>query len=327
MVSKTCRSLIEQGLVYHPVYGSGFSTHVPMSLVALDDMGATERQLNLYYSIATSRLNLRKTQPKDTTFNFTTNVLGRSDLFEDFFHHFTDKLNEVSIEQLLKDVIPVLMEGVGGAAFHPLIRLSYALKSDCRAEIAVSLAYWASEYLKLGNGHQKNNEDLKNIRSRLDAFASDNASLSTITDRIKAVNNTIQKAGTVIQPKELTLENIKTFSLTEFAKNDNFTLLHTVTACHAYTSIAHYCENSERSLRYLWEAILISQLSTGIKYNSTPPKTAVAKMEWPHIIKQAVNSTDDHVIKLVYTCRDENNNTPTNTLYRFVAQRAVNKSS
>ena len=47
-------------------------------------------------------------------------------------------------------------------------------------------------------------------------------------------------------------------------------------------------------------------------------------MDWPDIIRHALDSSDDHVIKLVYTCWDENNDHP-NPLYHFAAQRAVSK--
>ena len=176
MVSKTCRSLIEKGLVYHPVYGNGFSNHLPMSLVALDQMGASEAQLKNYYSISSSRLNLRKTGSQDGAFNFTKEKLGQKDLFEDFFLYFTRRLQDISTGGLLKEVIPVLMEGVGGAAFHPLIRLSYALVSNCKDEIAMSLAYWASEFLALGNSHKYRQGSLEDTRTRLDAFTSDESS-------------------------------------------------------------------------------------------------------------------------------------------------------
>ena len=117
---------------------------------------------------------------------------------------------------------------------------------------------------------------------------------------------------------------IRAFSLKEFAKTDNFTLLHTVTAGHAYRSIVPYCGNNKRLLRYFWEAILLFQLSTGIKYNSSPTETPAIHMDWPDIIRHALDSSDDHVIKLVYTCWDENNDHP-NPLYHFAAQRAVSK--
>ncbi len=324
MISKTCRAFIEKGLIYHPVYGSGFSNHLPMSLVALDQLGASEAQLENYYSTSSSRLDLRKTDSENGTFNFTEKALGQKDLFEDFFRYFKDRLKHTSAEKLLTEVIPVLMKGVGGAAFHPLIRLSYALRSDCRDEIAMSLAYWATEYLELGNSHQHHDESLGDIRTRLDAFTSDESFRSTITDRIKAINEAVQKAEVIIQPEVLTLKDIREFSLGEFAKADNFTLLHTVTASHAFRSASHYFENEEEALRYLWEAIVMAQLSTGIKYNGVPAKTPEIKMDWPEIIEHALNSTDDHVIKLVYTCFDENNETP-DPLYHFIAQRAVSK--
>ncbi len=324
MISTTCNSLIEKSHIYHPTYGNGFSNHLPMSLVALDYMQASDHQLNNYYLKSISNLNLREINSRDQNFNFSKDDLGKRERFEDFFTFFKKRLKNISTEELLNEMIPILIKGVAGAAFHPLIRLSYALKSKSQDEIAISLAYWASEYLDLDNNPIQTDEKLESIRERLDRYTNHNSSLSNITDRIKVVNSAIKDSKSSTQPKKISLDSIREFALVEFAKADNFTLLHTVTACHAYKSISKYCQNNEESLRHFWHAILVAQLSTGITYIHTISKPPEINMEWPQILKLAVTSTDDHIIKLVYTCWDQNNHTP-NTIYQYIAQRAVSQ--
>ncbi len=52
MISETCNLLIEKGLDFHPTYAGGkFSVHLPMSLVALDKMHASEEQLTNFFLI------------------------------------------------------------------------------------------------------------------------------------------------------------------------------------------------------------------------------------------------------------------------------------
>lgn len=322
MIKEVTKSLIQKNLKHHPIYGNGFSNHISMSLVALDLMGGSEEQLNNYYANSISELNPRKKLARDHEFKFTKEALGQPDLIEDFFYHFLNQLDTIPLDELLYTTVPILMEGVAGAAFHPLIRLSYALKANYTPEIALSLAYWASEFLALKNDLSTITKGLTDIRIKLDDIATTDSDAVNITERMKIVNNSIQKVNIPLQPKNINLDDIRRYCLEEFSKNNNFTMLHTVTVCHAFSTVFKYCKNDETSLCYLWEAILVAQLSTGIRYTPEPIKEPDTKIPWSTLIKQAARSTDDHVIKLVYTCWDENTKSK-NPLYHYVAQRAV----
>ncbi|WP_164914155.1 questin oxidase family protein [Aquimarina sediminis] len=310
--------------MYHPSYNNGISSHTPMSLVALDCMGASELQLKNYYERSTSKLDYRKDRSQENDFYFSEDTLGQKDQFENYFYYFSKALEKTSTEKLLGEVIPILIKGVAGSAFHPIIRLSYALQTNYKPEIAMSLAYWASEYLELGNSFEQSAENLAEIRTKLNSYAINfTSSIGLITDRITLINTNIQKDNVIIQPHKITLNDIRDFCLGVFAKKNDFTLLHTVTACHAYRIISKYFLNNDISLRYFWEAIVMAQISTGLPYRNTEIPSTNTDNDWSFVLKQACDSLDDHVIKLVYTCWEENKNTPS-ILYNFIARRAIN---
>ena len=54
------------------------------------------------------------------------------------------------INKTVERYFDILMKGVGAAAFHPIIRLSYAVREENKDEVAISLATWAASFVNLG---------------------------------------------------------------------------------------------------------------------------------------------------------------------------------
>jgi hypothetical protein len=49
MISEKCQDLANKGHNYHWLYGSDLASHLPMALIALDKMKASEQQLQNFY--------------------------------------------------------------------------------------------------------------------------------------------------------------------------------------------------------------------------------------------------------------------------------------
>jgi hypothetical protein len=115
---------------------------------------------------------------------------------------------------------------------------------------------------------------------------------------------------------------MRVFCINAFIKQNNFTLLHTVTVCFALRRLLIYVTNLDEAIRYLWASIVIAYLSTGLGYEQSVVKVKDSKRDWSQIIKDVTNSQDDHVIKLVYTSWKEYEFYKS-TFYNHVAERAI----
>lgn len=324
MLSTTCKLLIEKGLVYHPIYAGGdASSHLPMSLLALDSMGASEEQLTKFYAKAVVNLELREKKNNDSEIKLVSNELGKGDFFESYLTFFKKRLRQNTIDDVIKETIPVLIKGLSASAFHPIIRISYALESKYKPEIAMALASWSSEYIEFQNRFEQTNETLEEIMIRVTPIGINYTFLpGNIIARMKEINEILTNKKTLIQPIKISLNDIREFCIKALSKQDNFTLLHTVTACHAFRRLSKYVTNSDEALRYLWESIVIAYLSTGLDYREPIVEIREVKRDWSQIIKDATNSQNNHVIKLVYTSWEEYKFYKS-TIYKYVAERAL----
>jgi hypothetical protein len=150
------RRLIEKGLrQYSAEYRSGeitgLSNHLPMCLYALEELGASAARIDRFYEWYVRRLDKRRvTGVERMRPSQWQTRLGEHAGNHEYFLLFTRELERRAIPDVLAEYLPVLFKGVGGGAFHPLIRLAYALEMDSRAEIGESLASWCMAYLELG---------------------------------------------------------------------------------------------------------------------------------------------------------------------------------
>ncbi len=324
MLSTTCKLLIEKGLVFQPTYvGGKFSVHLPMSLIALDMMDASGDQLTKFYANSVNKFQLREKKNNHREIKFVDDALGQREFFEDYLKFFKRRLSQTTAEDVIKETIPILIKGVSASAFHPIIRLSYALDSECKTEIAMALASWASEYLELESSFEQTEKTLEEIIIQVTPIGINHTfSPGNISDRMKEINEVLKIKKLLIQPKAISLNEMRVFCINAFIKQNNFTLLHTVTVCFALRRLLNYVTNSDEAIRHLWASIVIAYLSTGLGYEPSLVKVKDAKRDWSQIIRDVTNSQDDHVIKLVYTSWKEYEFYKS-TLYNHVAERAI----
>jgi hypothetical protein len=121
----------------------------------------------------------------------------------------------------------------------------------------------------------------------------------TIGSRMAAVERNPALAGA--QPASLAVGDVAAFALAAFHASADFMLLHTVTACHAFRRIVRYADDREAALRQLWQAVLVAWLAA--ERAGTP--AAPTRAGWQEIERSAIQSPDDHVIKLCHAARDE----------------------
>ena len=319
--------LIKEGHKYSSQYKNGLSNHLPMALMSLDCLGAEPDTIKSFYSTYSKILEL--SVDNGVVIEDVDKYFGLSDSYTSLVSFFESELSKKEYSLVINDYLGVLEAGISGAAFHPFIRLAFAIQIDDRTEIAHALASWVVAYQEL-DGKEQSTQDLSLLDSLLALktkfsgrdykpegygvfrrmkSVSEQSEFSSFYNSFELNDNSIEQMAEIL---------IKLYLST----NDSFTALHAVTSCHALRVISN-CVGSvpESLLRYYWEAIGTAYIDIGLpKLDESSVKDNLPS--WDEIKKAACLSTNDHVIKLVYTCYEEFHHYK-NPLYQLAASKKV----
>lgn len=316
-------SLLEKVARYQPSYGGGLATHLPMVLIALNKLSAPNAKLVETFHNSIDNLELIGSLDKVDMVTNIESELGNSKSFKRYLRYFQHQLAQNTIKAVLEKSLPILISGIAASAFHGLIRLAYVLEANSRSEIAIALAYWSAEYQPFELLEETTSERLADILVRLAPLGEHyDFSPGIIVNRMNEIAELLKSHHSVIQPATIDLETLQQFALKSFYLSDDFTLLHTVTGCHAFSIILPFLKNEELALRQLWKAILVAYLSTGLGFKDEKLNIPACDVNFELLRSNALQSKDSHIIKLVYSCRAEYQKS-NNLLYYLVAKRAV----
>jgi len=324
--SNLLNKLLKKSGEYHPLYGNKLASHLPMGLFALNRLGASDEKLEDFFDEYKNKLEYLGELDKPTTIDRISQYLGDSSQYKNYLQYFIDQIEAHGTKTVLRQSLPVLLPGIAASAFHALIRLAYAIEADNDDEVAISLAYWSAEFQNFELNDKITNDTLEEIIEKYAPVGANHTfSPGIIVDRMAEIGEVLRQNNYSFQPQEISLGDIKKVCLKAFYAKGNFTLLHTVTACHAFTIIVPYIENTEVALRELWKALLVAYLSTGLNYDAVDLGSEKHDIDFNPVIKAALQSSNPHVIKLVYTCFNEfsNNN---DLLYYKIAERAASNN-
>lgn len=296
-ISPACAALLADARRLGPLYGPGFSNHLPMALIALDRMHAPPAVLERFAADYARRLQpaggVEPVADPLALLGRHTNYAG----LERFFHATVVTDGE---EAVLRYWLPLLVPGLAAAGFHPMIRLAYALDAQDRGELCAALAFWVFACKPVPVPAVRAAVSVEQIASRIGAVVGNGGGAGqTIAARMAAVEHHPALAGA--QPASIALRAVAGFALAGFHGSADFMLLHTVTACHAFRRIAPLLDDEEAALRQLWQAVLVAWLAAQRQGEAAAP----ANVGWHDIEARARQSTDDHLIKLCYTARAE----------------------
>lgn len=323
MISAACSQLIARAAVYGPLYGSNdLSNHLPMALIALDRMGASPARLESFFAQYSPRLKRRgePAMPIDPV-NSPVNSLGVARDFEGVFTYFRARLAEQGKDTVLRTWLPSLIPGAAADAFHSMIRLAYAIDAYDESEMAFGLASWVTAYQPLGNIGALTRKTLDEIvDDAYRAVAQLRLPPGLIIDRMVEVAGLPAILEAATQPEHLRFDDVANFAIRMYAAREDFTVLHMVTGCHAFRSLVPYLDDTANATRHLWHAVLMAYLSTGLVPERANTAPAATSLDWPQCLAKAVQSDNDHVIKLVYTAWREASVT-NDPLYLYAARR------
>jgi hypothetical protein len=287
-----------------------------MALYSLEELGASQERIKEFYLHDIKKLEPKKKSSSLIDRSNWMEYLGKYEHEEDYFCFFEKEIQSSSLRLVIEEYFDFLMKGVGAAAFHPLIRLSYAVKANHPEEIIKSLASWAASYLDLGDIDSVEGEI--SVEDMLGIFIENNFNEgkafvdATISQRMMTVSRLSLFKDNF---NKISLHSIRPDGLEEsllwlFSQTNNFTLLHGITSHHAFETLLPFSREKNSARLFMWKALLAAYLSTsGTVLVDTGWAYPSRDLErWDVLKSEAIKSNDDHVIKLVHTLSCKRNN-------------------
>jgi hypothetical protein len=326
----TLQALLDDELGSDPTTTRGLTNHLPMALVAKERLGADADEL-IRFAAAYSQRIAPLPEPANRLNEKTwQSAIGNSAAAADLRSYFVRLISDVGPDEALRTHLPALLPGVGGAGFHGVIRLAYAIEVSSPSRIAAGLAYLAEvgrplSPLRSGNVTTQEPTDVFAELSRSSDWPAPPPQ-KTIDEEMHIVaENSL--FDTVVSSLEITDDTelkLAEAALHVFASSDDFTALHGVTGLAAISSIRPWIEDGHQVSRFAFQALTAAYLSIG-----APPLWAKSQLDEfvggnesdPNEVRAvAALSDDEHVSKLVYTAHQSWERTD-DPLYLAVAAR------
>lgn len=302
--------LLDTGLRYAPEYTGGLSNHLPMALVALQRLGADGERLRAFADDYARRLALLPEGTPQADWRAALGHYGSARAFADLQAALRQRLRSEGTQATLHALLPTLMEGVGAAAFHGLIRTAYALEAGHEGELAAGLAYWTLRHLPLPapEAAVPMQSDPARWLAALDAEIVVRIEGGLIFERMRTAARQVgfERHAQALAIDAGTLQRLALCAAQRYAATGNFTVLHLVTSAHALRLLLPQLPDEAArtaALRAYARAVAAGVVASGIALDDAPPHDA--GLSWAEIAERACRSSDDHVIKLAYSAREE----------------------
>ena len=321
----TLRQHLDQGAGLDAEYGHNLASHLPMALTALARLGAADERLGAFAERYRERLRPAPPPEPWPAAEPWRSRLGDPRAWPACRSLFNEWMDHEGAPAVLEQALPALMQGVGAAAFHGPIRAAYAVAAGHSHELADALAYWAYRWFALGspphNGSEPNPAIVLaglNIAKPRRPLIAERMALAAEHPAFGRV-----ASGLRIDPDH-TLAQLATLAARLYATSANFTVLHLVTSAHAMRVLLPWLDEGDlvRALGHYWLAYAAGHAASGVADSAAAGVPRGTPRLWPDIVALAMASDDDHVIKLVDSCREQER-AYGGAVWREAASRAV----
>ena len=243
--------MLNDGIRFAPLYEPVMnSDHLPMTLCALRGLGGNDDFLLSYKSEYEARLQTIEPEPALADWR---QGLGQRARYPGLLAYFLD--TEIT-PALISDVLQICLPGVALDAFHPIIRLGYALDFEADKEKAAALAYLVSVHSDMP--HSAN-------RVSLEEQLQHQAAMGPVELKSARFGPSMQElAGDGRYPvgRADDLEALANAALAIYQSTRNFFALHLVTATQALRcSLTE--DNMELGVSSMTGAMMASHLVVG----------------------------------------------------------------
>lgn len=319
----TLLALLDEGLALWPEYRAQLSSHLPMALDALQQLGASSQRLREFQCHYALRLRPVPEHARDAQ---RPECLGRIEDYPQWFTHYRAALAARGRDRLLRAELPVLMPGVSAVAFHGLIRTGHALGHGHQGELAAALAYWASRYQPLPASTDMRPMTLPNWLAALRALPGAEAmpQRGLIAERMADWGLRADWRALAGRLPDAELPALARGAAALYAATANFTVLHLITASAALRALQPWLDGEPGSARQFIHAAAAALMASGAVQATAalPAEDEAVLPDWPRLAADAIAQHDDHVIKLVAACRAHATADPA-PVWRAAAARAL----
>ena len=333
---------------YFALASKGTTNHCPMALIALSKMGARPERLRQFFSMWKNTYALpMRTSPSKVNGDNWLQQLGQIDNFIPLRAYFMEAISVRGDDEVMIEVLSQIPFAPATAAFHALIRLSYGLDAQHVGEIAAGLAHLVVSNLDIkikvnqsqlaATAEQALAQLSLSYKANPHLYAGDSivGSLKAVVADLRFVDDLQQ-----IENQSQLLSEMTNLAIVAYWQSKNFTVLHMVTAMHAARIVFDRLPQNlvVVLLPQLWIAFCAAYVSAG-----APPLPSLVSAErvaelridsldrvsseqiWADLFSKAIQSDDDHVIKLTYTCYEQNRIDPS-PLYMATIMRMLSKN-
>lgn len=321
----TLHELLDEGLGLSPEYEDQLSSHLPMALDALQDLGADSARLHEFRRRYGAKLSaLPPALPLGTG---RPAAFGRIADYPAWLAHYRTALLDIGRDALLRRELPALMQGCGGAAFHGLIRAGHALRHAHPGELAAALAYWASRHMPLAPLAPLATEPGAPLGDWLTALCAlpDADAMPARPLIAQRMADWGARADWRALAGRLAVDELPALARSAaaiYVHTADFTVLHMITASAALRQLSPWLDaQAMRSFIAAAAAALLSsraarQAAAGPLPVNPPP------LDWDTLAALTLAQHNDHVIKLVAACRGQDRADPA-PAWRAAAARAL----
>lgn len=301
---------------------NGTTNHCPMALVALSRMGASEVRLRNFFQHWKQNFfheaNHLSLQRIEGTWH---DYLGDVNAFHALQAYFRQEIERNGASAVMVNFCETIQFAPASGAFHAVIRLAYGLDVAHAGEIAAGLAYMVCTHLPISLQEMDQETERGQLQERMQVttVAEGLTHLARrhmqpypgrlITARLRAVVGDPDFSGDCphLTYDEHVLRDLADMAIRLYWQTRDFTVLHMVTGVSAARQImAHLpVPLQRRLLTDLWHAYCAAYVAAGapqLSHASLNVQADPAGLNWQSGMDKAIQSENEHHIKMTYTC-------------------------
>jgi hypothetical protein len=306
-ITPALKTLLDEGARFDPAYGGALADHRPMALVALERLGAGAERLHEWAAGYETRLAPAPPPAPWPAGDAWPGRFGEAAAWPAYRSLFAEWIAQEGARDMLAQVLPPLMPGCAAAAFHGLIRTAYAVQVGHLGELAAGLAQWAATYTGFGAlAPLVGNELQTDPAALLRRLRTSSSGRGLIQERMveAGASGQVNRAIAPLVIDEHTPERLARAAAFAYAQTGNFTALHLITGTHAMRVLARFVDEGEARMA-AWRAFWQAYAHGVVAARLVPASAPAPLLAWSQIVPVAMASEDEHVIKLVDSCREE----------------------
>jgi hypothetical protein len=238
---------------------------------------------------------------------------------------FAQWLEHEAAGDVLQQVLPRLLQGSAGGAFHGLIRTAHAVAAAHRGELADALATWAACWAPLGQPRPDiapRTRDPQAVLRQLAVVRSGSRSL-VAAQRAAAAAPGFDALAATLQLDSASVPQLAGLAAMAYAATADFGVLHLVTSALALEELLPFVDPDDgealsAARAAWWRGFMATVSAAGLVPGPVPPARP-----WPALVATALASDDAHTVKLVDACVQWQARAPGAGPWAAAAERAL----